>query len=97
MGTLVLVAVFALMIAFFAIQNHGAVTVRFLSWEYETSLALVILGAISIGAVLTFMASLGPRIKRAREVRQLAATVRSQGERIREMEKSEPEPPLSGT
>lgn len=96
MGTLILAVVFALMIALFAIQNHAAVTVRLFAWEYETSLALLILGAVSLGAVLTFFASLGPRIRRAREVRRLEATVLSQGEHIRELEKAEPQSPAQG-
>ncbi|HEY5932890.1 MAG TPA: LapA family protein [Nitrospira sp.] len=97
MGRLIFAVGFAILIALFAIQNHSAVAVRLFSWEYETSLALVILSAVAIGSLLTFVASLGSRIRRTRESRELAATVRRQGERIREMEKSEQKPPISGT
>ncbi|MDN5941951.1 MAG: LapA family protein [Nitrospira sp.] len=95
MGKLIVAVVFALLIAMFAIQNHSVVTVRLFSWEYETSLALVILSAVTIGALLTFVASLGSRIRRTRESRELATTVRRQGERIRELEKSDQKPPVS--
>lgn len=95
MGKLIVAVVFALLIAMFAIQNHSAATVRLFSLEYETSLALVILSAVAIGALLTFVASLGSRIRRTRESRELAATVRRQGERIRELEKSDQKPPIS--
>jgi uncharacterized integral membrane protein len=78
--------VFAILIALFALQNTVTVNVRFLLWEYDTSLVLIILGSAIFGAMLTFLASLGPRIRRARTTRQLEETVRSQGERIRELE-----------
>jgi hypothetical protein len=48
-------------------------------------LVLIILGSTVLGAVLTFLASLGPRIKRVRETRQLEQTVQPQGERIRQL------------
>ncbi len=96
MGKLIVAVVFALLIALFAIQNHGVVTVRLYSWEYETSLALVILSAVAVGALLTFVSSLGSRIRRTRKSRALAATVRRQDKRIRELEQSGQKPPISG-
>jgi uncharacterized integral membrane protein len=77
---------FAILIAVFALQNTVTVNVRLFVWEYETSLVLIILGSATLGAMLTFLASLGPRIRRVRETRQLEQTVRSQGERIRQLE-----------
>jgi uncharacterized integral membrane protein len=86
MSTLFIAFVLAILIALFALQNTLAVNVRFLLWEYDTSLVLIILGSTMFGAMLTFLASLGPRIRRVRTTRQLEETVRSQGERIRELE-----------
>lgn len=86
MSTLLVALVFAILIAVFALQNTAAVHVRLLVWDYETSLVLVILGSAMVGAVLTFVASLGPRVRRAREIRRLEETVESQGERIRHLE-----------
>jgi uncharacterized integral membrane protein len=77
---------FAALIAVFALQNTAQVSVSFLVWEYDTSLVLIILGSAMLGAVLAFLASLGPRFRRAREVRQLERTVETQGERIRQLE-----------
>lgn len=86
MPTLLVALVFAILIAVFALQNTAVVHVQLLVWDYETSLVLVILGSAMVGAVLTFVASLGPRIRRAREIRRLEETVESQGERIRHLE-----------
>lgn len=86
MPTLLVAFLFAILIAVFALQNTVTVNVRLLVWEYETSLVLIILGSAMLGAILTFVASLGPRIRRAREARQLEQTVQSQGERIRQQE-----------
>ncbi len=86
MVTMLVALMFAIVIAIFALQNTVTVHVRFLAWEYETSLVLIILGSATLGAILTFVASLGPRIRRARDIRQLEQTVQSQGERIRQME-----------
>jgi lipopolysaccharide assembly protein A len=88
MPTLFIAFLFAILIAVFALQNTVAVSVHFLVWDYDTSLVLIILGSAMLGAMLTFLASLGPRFKRARHTRQLEETVRSQGERIRELEGS---------
>ena len=45
MATLFSALVFALIIALFALQNTAMVTVRFLSWEHEASVVLVVIGA----------------------------------------------------
>lgn len=86
MPTMLVALLFAILIAVFALQNTVTVNVRLFVWEYETSLVLIILGSATLGAMLTFLASLGPRIRRVRETRQLEQTVRSQGERIRQLE-----------
>ncbi|MDP3090576.1 MAG: lipopolysaccharide assembly protein LapA domain-containing protein [Nitrospira sp.] len=87
MPTLFIAFLFAILIAVFALQNTVAVTVHFLLWDYDTSLVLIILGSAMLGALLTFLASLGPRFTRAKQTRQLEETVRSQGERIRDLER----------
>ncbi|MCP9452241.1 MAG: lipopolysaccharide assembly protein LapA domain-containing protein [Nitrospira sp.] len=86
MPTLLVALLFAILIALFALQNTAVVHVRLLAWDYETSLVLIILGSATVGSLLTFIASLGPRIRRAREIRRLEETVESQGERIRQLE-----------
>lgn len=86
MGVLFLAMVLALLTAAFALQNTDSVTVRLLIWEYQTSLVLVILGSVGTGIVLTFLSSLGRRLKRGHAIRSLQFTVETQGTRIRELE-----------
>ena len=51
MATLFIALVFALIIALFALQNTAMVTVRFLSWEHEASVVLVVIGAACFGGI----------------------------------------------
>jgi hypothetical protein len=60
--------------------------VRILVWDNDASLVLIILGSAMPGVMLTFLASLGPRLKRAPKTRLLEETIRSQDERLRELE-----------
>lgn len=86
MTVLIAALLLALGTATFALQNTDGVTVRFLIWEYQTSLVLVILGSVGSGVVLALLASIGGRWKTSRTRRSLEATVTSQSERIRELE-----------
>jgi uncharacterized integral membrane protein len=53
-----------LVIAVFALQNAAAVTVRFLHWQLEASLALVALSATVAGALIGWLLSLAARLRR---------------------------------
>ena len=86
MGTLLISLILALVAVAYSLQNTEAVTIRFLIFEYQTSLVLVILGGLAIGAFLAFTASIGPRIRRSRQVRQLQEAVATQGSRIHSLE-----------
>lgn len=86
MATLILALILALGTAAFALQNTDAVTIKFLLWEYQTSLVLVILASTGSGVILALLASLGSRWRDSRMKRSLEDTVRSQGDRIRELE-----------
>lgn len=48
---LVLALVFAVFVALFAVQNAGQITVNFLAWKWNTSVAVIILGAAAFGAI----------------------------------------------
>lgn len=86
MTVLIVALLLAIGTAVFALQNTDAVTVKFLVWEYQTSLVLVILGSVGSGVILALLASIGGRWKTSRTRRSLATTVTTQGERIRELE-----------
>lgn len=92
MATLFLAFLLALLTAVFALQNTAPATVRFLIWEYESSLVIVILASAALGSALAFVLSLGPRWRRARETSRLLTTIETQGARIRELQEQ-----LTGT
>lgn len=87
MSTLFLAFLLALVTAAFALQNTDPVSVQFLVWQYDTSLVLVILGSLAIGAILAVIASIGPWWKRIRHIHTLVATMEEQKARIAELER----------
>jgi putative membrane protein len=63
----------------FAVQNTATTMVRFLTWQTEGSLALVLLVAVAVGALISFFFSLPTH---ARD----KWTVRSQRKKMKELE-----------
>lgn len=51
---IVLMAVISLGVAAFAMQNATAVKVSFLMWDFDTSLAIVMLTALVAGLIIAF-------------------------------------------
>jgi uncharacterized integral membrane protein len=86
MPSLIVALILLLVVAAFALQNTDVVTVQFLLWDYQASLVLIILGALLLGTLLAILASNGPRIRRARELRRLESLTKSQETRIQELE-----------
>jgi putative membrane protein len=72
----------ALLTVVLALQNTTPVTVRFLLWEYDSSLLLMILGAAALGFVLALLSAVAPLWRRTRELQGLSRTVISQAARI---------------
>lgn len=73
-----LVAVGAIAIAVFAVQNAEQVTVRFLAWKVERApLAAVILIAGATGGILMSLVGLGQRFRLRSKIRQLEARQRA--------------------
>jgi uncharacterized integral membrane protein len=70
-GYLVLALIFAVIVALFAIQNTTVVVVRFLLWEANISLVLVILGAAAAGAIMMFLINFIKEIGVNRERKEL--------------------------
>lgn len=76
-----LIAGFVLGIAalLFAVQNIQAVALTFLNWQFETSLAVVVLTSILLGILISLLASLPSalsdhfRIKRLRKENEYLA------------------------
>ncbi len=70
-GYLVLTLIFAIIVALFAIQNTTVVVIKFLVWEANISLVLVILGAVAAGAIMLFLINLVKQIGINRERKEL--------------------------
>lgn len=63
--------IFALLVALFAIQNTMLVVVKFLFWQVELSLVLVILGSAAAGALLVLFFNLFKQYSVHREKKAL--------------------------
>lgn len=75
----------------FALTNPGPVTVRFLVWQADTSLALAVIGAAVIGGFLVLVSNvLGQRQLRAR-LREAQARVRELEDRLHKLDGTRPE------
>ncbi len=87
----VLIALVAVAIAIFALQNADQVTVRFLAWQVERApLAAVVLVAGAVGAILVSLVAFVQRWKLRSRVRQLEA-------RLRDLEAGKPESDVGKT
>ncbi|RCW43786.1 MULTISPECIES: lipopolysaccharide assembly LapA domain-containing protein [unclassified Halanaerobium] len=68
---LIIALVFALLIAIFAMQNAVSVTLSFFNYSFQTSLVVVVLGSMAVGALIMGLFSSLKQIKLKREIRQL--------------------------
>jgi lipopolysaccharide assembly protein A len=65
------VALVGALVAVFAIQNINPVVIRFLGWQMEGALSLVVLLSILLGIVLTSLVGFVPHWKLRAKIRQL--------------------------
>ncbi len=72
----ILIAIFALAISLFAIQNTAPLTVRFVTWSFTASQAVVILGAAIAGAIIGTLLNLKGLIRARRAARKAEARLR---------------------
>ena len=67
MASIVVVLIIVLIVALFSVQNAAPVSISFLFWQFQASLAIIIflcvLSGIIVGSILTFLF----RIKRQRK------------------------------
>lgn len=73
-----LVTLFALAIAVFALQNADPVKVQFLRWKFESSVAVVTLGSAALGALIAVGLGFVGWVRR-RTARQPPAPLRETG------------------
>ena len=60
---LIIAIIVAILAVIFALQNAIPITVSFLTWKFESSLALVLLIAIALGVLMSLMVSVPSKIK----------------------------------
>ncbi len=76
---LLFAVVFSAIIAIFAAQNAALVTVSFLTWKTESSLAVVVVGAAGIGILIALSIEMMIQVR-------LRLRLRQSGNRIKELE-----------
>lgn len=87
----------------FAIQNNVVVTVAFLLWRFDSSLAIVLLFALVLGGIIIALVSTPSTLKRQwliakqrKQIAELEHTCREQKVALKKLEKSPAaEPPAS--
>ncbi len=73
----ILALLFALVISIFAVQNSSPVDIRFLGWRYQgISLVVIILGAFSMGALLTIIINMVKNLKTMIKIKELNSKIR---------------------
>lgn len=90
----------AIVAVFFAMQNNVPVTVNFLFWRFDSSLAMVLLLALALGAIVVALLSTPATLKaqwrqsrQKRRIEALEKTVEDQQRRIADLESHLPADP----
>lgn len=83
---LVLALIFAVFVALFAVQNAGQVTINFLTWHWNTSVAVVILGAAAFGALFGALMASVREVQLKLKMRGLQSEIRRLEARVEEEE-----------
>jgi len=76
---LISVSVLLLAVAIFALENAQAVTVRFLYWELQSSVAVVTLAATAAGVLIAGLIGVAGRLRRWRRGRAATGAPRLAG------------------
>lgn len=71
----------AVLAVVFALQNNAPTALKFLTWTFQSSLAVVILISVAVGALTSFLASLPGMIR-------LKWHLRSSQKRVAELEEA---------
>ena len=67
---LIVAIVLAALTAVFAIQNSGVIAVTFMGWEWEASLALILIVTLGVGVLVGYLAGLPSKMKKGSQLRQ---------------------------
>ena len=72
---LITIIILALVSVVFAVQNSEVITVSFLAWQVDASLALILMITLVVGVLIGYLAGLPSVWKRSAETRQLRRRV----------------------
>ena len=78
-AVLVLLVVVLALVAAFAVQNPGIVTVRFIHLSADTSLLVVVVLSFGAGILAGWLAGIPASFRRSRRIRELEAEVAGRG------------------
>ncbi|MEE8564243.1 MAG: LapA family protein [Atribacterota bacterium] len=76
---LIVAIIVAILAVVFALQNAVPIIVSFLTWRFESSLALVLLITVALGVIISLLVSVPSKIKRIK-------LISSQKKKIQELE-----------
>ena len=76
---LIVAIIVAILAVVFALQNTVPIIVSFLTWRFESSLALVLLITVALGVIMSLLVSVPSKIKRIK-------LISSQKKKIQELE-----------
>ena len=83
---LIVAIILAALTAIFAIQNANVITVSFLGWETEASLALILILTLGVGILVGYLAGLPGRMKKGSQLRQARKDLAGMEELATELE-----------
>ncbi len=90
---LILALLVAIVAVVFALQNTTPITVSLLVWQFEGSLALVLLVVLTLGVIASLLVSVPTVIKRSRsianekkKIHQLESSLAERDQKIQELE-----------
>src|SRR5512146_1200998 len=73
---LIILSLLLLAVAIFALENGQAITVRFLYWELQSSVAVVTLAATAAGVLIAGLVGVGSRLRRWKRGRAATGAAR---------------------
>lgn len=77
MAAFILLTLLLVLVAVFALQNPDVVTLHFLTWHLQTSVAVLTLAATTVGAMIAGLVGLVARFSRWQRTRAASATSRA--------------------
>ena len=73
-------------VVLFALNNSSVVSINFWKWGIESNLSLVIIIAVTFGAITSFILSLPYRAKKNHEIKNRDKTIKGLENQVRQLE-----------